>query len=53
MTEKEIIKVLKLLDECPIRSWHDLDEDASQKDVWTAQARWIKEQINHDYFDSI
>lgn len=53
MTEKDIVKVLKLLDKCPIRSWHDLDEDATQNDVWAAQAQWIKKELDSDFFDSI
>lgn len=51
MAEREIIKILKLLDKCPIRSWHNLDEDATQNDVWTAQAQWIKSQLDSACFD--
>ena len=50
MEKIEIIKVLKLLHQCPIKGWQDLDEDASQNDVWKAQAEWIKSELNKMYF---
>lgn len=51
MNKQEIIKILKLLHRCPIKSWQDLDdEDASQNDVWNAQAEWIKIELNKMYF---
>lgn len=49
MNKDDIIKVLKLLHTCPIKGWYDLDENASQNDVWKAQAEWIEEQLNKDY----
>lgn len=45
MNKEDVIKILKLLKECPIKSWHDLDEDATQDDVWEAQAEWIKSRM--------
>lgn len=53
MEKKDIIKVLKLISLCPIKGWQDLDEDTSQKDIWDAQADWIKNKLDNDYFDSI
>lgn len=53
MEKKDIIKVLKLFHKCPIKGWQDLDEGASQKDIWDAQADWIKNELDADYFDSI
>lgn len=50
MDKDKIIKILKLLQQCPIKSWQDLDEDASQKDVWDAQAEWIKSELDKMYF---
>lgn len=51
MNEKEeIIKVLKLLHRCPIKTWADLSEDASQNDVWEAQAEWIRIEMDKMYF---
>ena len=50
MEKKEIVKILKLLHECPIKSWQDLDEDASQNDVWNAQAEWIESELDKIYF---
>lgn len=51
MEIKDIVKILRLANKCPIKSWYDLDEDASQNDVWKAQAEWIKDQLDSDYFN--
>lgn len=53
MDKQSIIKVLRLLHKCPIKDWTDLDEDASQKDVWSAQAEWIKNEIDNGYFNTL
>lgn len=50
MDKDEIIKILKLLHRCPIKSWQDLDEDASQNDVWNVQAEWIKSELDRRIF---
>lgn len=50
MNTEDIIKILKLLSKCPIKGWQDLDEDASQNDIWQAQAEWINSELDKQYF---
>lgn len=46
MDKGEMFRILKLLHKCPIKTWADLSEDASQIDVWNAQAEWIRNEWN-------
>lgn len=50
MDKEDIVKILRLLHKCPIKDWTDLDEDASQIDIWRAQAEWIEDELNSMYF---